>query len=219
MEVYKSKEILALESFYGTLLYAYNSYTTIYKHLDALAARMWEGVQQKELIVFKEINNYHTDYLGKPESELIQLQLNEDDCRQAVANQYGCKHWTVVKDLTMPYNIEFELAINDLLAGNLTALRNRIAATPKLVTMRSQYGHRATLLHYAGNNGVELWRQKIPSNLATIMKFLINNGADVNAKMPIYGGEHTTYELLVTSAHPYDANCIDELKSVFDDII
>jgi len=136
-----------------------------------------------------------------------------------VANQYGFKHWELVKNLTLPYNIEFEMAINELLAGNLVALRNRIAATPKLVTMRSQYGHRATLLHYAGNNGVELWRQKIPSNLATIMKFLINNGADVNAKMPIYGGEHTTYELLVTSAHPYDANCIDELKSVFDDII
>ena len=88
-----------------------------------------------------------------------------------------------------------------MLSGDLDSLRRLISEDASLITQRSCYGHRATLLHYCGNNGVEFWRQQVPLNLKDIIHFLIENGADKNATMSVYGGEFDTLSLLTTSAH------------------
>ena len=64
---------------------------------------------------------------------------------------------------------------------------------------------------YCGNNGVEFWRQQVPLNLKTIILFLLENGANKNATMSVYGGEFDTLSLLTTSAHPINAGILDEL--------
>jgi len=212
MNIYRPQVVKALELFYGDLFFKLEHYLNIYEHLEALSKRMWEGVQIENNAIFIEINNYHPNYLGHPIEALKNQNLTEEDCKHTIANQYGFGDWGTVMELSVPYNQTFETAVNDLLAGNITALNQKITASPDLLTMRSQYGHRATLLHYAGNNGVELWRQKIPSNLPEIIQFLLQEGADKNATMPIYGGAFTTLELVSTSAHPHDANCMDALK-------
>ena len=80
--------------------------------------------------------------------------------------------------------------------------------------IRSQYGHRASLLNYAGSNGVEFWRQQVPLNLAEIVIYLLEAGADKNATMKVYGGEFNTFELLTTSIHPLRARIMEEMKLI-----
>jgi len=212
IKVYVPEIVVQLKDFYADYLEDLGSYPSIYIHLKVLAQRLNEGVQEKEKSVLTEISNYHKDYLGK--KELIDpKEFTLEDCQQTIANEYGFPDWlTLAQQTQKPYNLNFEHAVSLLLSGNLTSLTELITDKPQLLQTRSQYGHQATLLNYAGSNGVEFWRQQVPSNLPEITRFLINAGADKSATMKVYGGHYNTYELVVTSAHPEAAGLMEEMK-------
>ncbi|WP_273568269.1 hypothetical protein [Maribacter halichondriae] len=215
MEVYKHRILVELERFYGDLLINIEDYSAIKDHLSALASRMWAGVQAENKAVLSEISNYHWSHLGKSTTILASFGLTEEDCKQTIANEYGFRRWTEVMHMDNAYNLEFEYTVNDMLAGNMEIVKNRISKNKGLVNKKSYYGHRATLLHYAASNGVELWRQKVPLNLPEIVAYLIEMGINKKAKMKVYGVEYTAGELLLSSAHPYDAGLIDVLRPLF----
>ena len=214
MKVYRHKTIKELELFYGDLLTKIGQYASVKDHLVALASRMWEGVQAKNEAVLNEISNYHYRHLGKSKSALMASGLLEEDCKQTIANEYGFRRWTEVEHMRSPYNHSFESAINAMLQGDLKEVKSHIAGSNGLVNYKSHYGHRATLLHYAASNGVELWRQKVPLNLPEIVAYLIETGANKKAKMKVYGGEYTAAELLPSSAHPREAGVASQLRNL-----
>jgi hypothetical protein len=63
--------------------------------------------------------------------------------------------------------------------------------------------------------GVEFWRQQTPLNLGKIVRLLIDHGADVNAKMKMYGGFFTPYQLLPSSFHLRAAGITSQLRKLF----
>ena len=74
-----------------------------------------------------------------------------DDGRTTIAREYGFKDWNDVDSIgDRRSNVRFEKAVNAMLSGNLSLLKGLIEETPNLTSARSQYGHSATLLHYAG---------------------------------------------------------------------
>jgi hypothetical protein len=101
-----------------------------------------------------------------------------------------------------------------MLSGNLSSLKRLTGETPDLISARSQYGHGATLLHYAGTNGVESYRQVVPLNLPDIVEFLLASGADPASKANIYGG-NTPRELFETSKHSYESGVHHDVIAVF----
>lgn len=215
MKIYRHPHLIELIRFYGDLLRHPESYTSIKDHLTALADRLFIGVQQNERIVFTEINNYNPDYLGRPVVELIEANLSFSDCQKTIACEYGFESWTAMYcSCHEPYHLVFEQAINNLLAGDIEALRLQLNGFPGLVKSTSQYGHRATLLHYTASNGVEMWRQQIPENLPAITQMLLDFGADKKATMHVYGGEFDTLSLLLTSAHPKAAGNVEEMVRI-----
>ena len=214
MEVYKHKTLEDLEEFYGDLLVNIDHYTSIKDHLRALSFRMWEGVKSKNDAIFNEISNYHWKHLGKSASTLLAAELTEEDCKQTIANEYGFRRWTEVEHMNSPYNKTFESVVNTMLNGDLAKVKIYISDNIGLVNQKSQYGHKATLLHYAASNGVEIWRQRVPLKLPEIVSYLIEQGANKNAKMKVYGGEYTAAELLPSSAHPKEAGVASELRKL-----
>lgn len=212
MKIYKPQLVQDLEQFYGDLLFEVKDYPSIKDHLEALASKMWVGVQEKNSAIFREISNYHWDHLGRNITALSKMALGLEDCKAAIANEYGFRRWTEVEHLDIQYDIDFELTINLLLDGNLKELKKKITKNPALVNGKSDYGHKATLLHYAASNGVELWRQKVPLNLPEIVGYLIASGANKKAKMKVYNGEYTASELLPSSAHPRNAGVLEALR-------
>jgi len=216
MKVYKPKTVVDLELFYGDLLLKVADYTSISDHLSVLSARMWEGVQENNGAVLNEISNYHWKHLGKNKAMLLAAKLTEEDCRQCIANEYGFRRWTEVEHISSPYHMAFEAVINAMLEGNFDSVKSMISENNSLVNSKSPYGHKATLLHYAVSNGVELWRQKVPLNLPEIVGYLIAQGANRMAKMLVYGGEYTAAELLPSSAHPVNAGISKELRKQFE---
>ena len=96
----------------------------------------------------------------------------------------------------------FERAADAIVRGDLAALQSLVREDPGLPHARSMREHHATLLHYVSANGVENYRQKTPANIVEIAKFLLDAGAEVDAKADVYGGGATTLGLVITSAHP-----------------
>ncbi len=213
MKIYKNKIVEGISDFYGALLFETDRYSTIKDHLAAIADRMWEGIQEKNNVLYHEISNYHPGFLGKTFDELSKTEFTLEDCTATIACEYGFSNWQHLEMALgeTAYNLNFELAVNNLINRNLEALKQQITHYPGLVKQRSQYGHGATLLHYTASNGVELWRQQVPANLPEITVYLLETGADVHAEMKIYGGEYATLALLTSSAHPFDAGVGEEM--------
>lgn len=129
----------------------------IRRQLEIQADRLTESHHKRDDSVCFQIGSWHPDLVGQTgeRNEVESLDGRESD-------------------------VAFEKAVNTMLSGNLSSLKEQIRATPSLLSARSQYGHRATLLHYMGTNGVESYRQVVPFNIAEIIDFLIAAGADQN---------------------------------------
>jgi hypothetical protein len=109
----------------------------------------------------------------------------------------------------------FEAAVDAVAGGDVAALQRHLRADPELVRARSAYGHRATLMHYVGANGVEQAVQRTPRNAPDVARALLAAGADPDAVADFYGGTcPTTLELLVSSCFPADAGVQAELVEV-----
>lgn len=216
MEIYIPQAVEQSKDFYGGLLYNQALFPSIAAHLEALALRMWEGVRAGNESVFREISNFHRDHLGRNHEALVRLRLTEADCRQAIANEYGFETWPDVVEVAIPYDMAYEKTVDALLAGRAGKLAEFIGRKPALLNQSSGYGHKATLLHYAVSNGVEIWRQQVPLNLPEMVTFLLEKGANPAARMNVYGGEYTAAELLLSSLHPRNAGVFEELRNLLD---
>lgn len=213
MSIYVPEIVQKIQEFYGPLLDITQFEGKIASHLNQLAKRLNVGIQSGHQGALTEVNNYHPGFLGLPISELKEKELSFAEAQQTIASEFGFKDWQAVLKLDLDYDTRFEQAVFQLLEGDLSGLRKHVSVFPELVKARSAYGHRATLLHYTGSNGIEIWRQKVPENLPDITRFLIDSGADKNATMVVYGGAYTPYFLALSSAHPYDAGIADGLLS------
>ena len=217
MRIYRAKMVEDISKFYGTdLLINFKEVLYVKEYLLALSKRMYEGVQEQQPFIFREINNYHKDYLGVPIDELVKMNWTLLDCQNAIAHEYGFENWEAI-EADLKYDKEFEVAVDYLLIAQFDYLKKCIEANPDLIFRKSQFGHQATLLHYVGSNGVEMWRQVVPFNLVEMTKYLLEKGADKNAKMKVYGGEFSVLALLETSAHPYEAGVAKEMIELLKD--
>ncbi len=216
MDIYIPKAVEQIRDFYGELLYTQDLFPSVESHLAALALRMWEGVRTGRESVLREISYYHRDHLGRSAEVLSGLGLTKGDCRQAIANEYGFATWSEVGEVAIPYDMTYEKTVDALLAGKADLIAESVSRKPALLNQSSCYGHKATLLHYAVSNGVEIWRQQVPLNLPDMVAFLLEKGANPSAKMNVYGGAYTAAELLLSSLHPRNAGVFSKLRILLD---
>jgi len=186
--------------------------------LDLQANRMVEAHQAGNKAVATHVTCWHPELVGHSPRDIMSRQLTLTDARETISREYGFQNWTDAEARgAEPPDIEFEAAVDALLAGDLHGLQTLLRQKPSLVHQRSSYGHRSTLLHYVGCNGVETYRQVVPLNLADMAQKLIDAGADVNATAEMYGGNCTTIALVITSAFPAEAGVVDEVVKVLID--
>ena len=162
-----------------------------------------------------EISNWHPEFIGKDTETIMNSPFEIADAKLTIAKGYGFTDWDdVLERGDVKFNMAFEHAIDTMLNGNINSLKKQLKRNKSILSERSKYGHRATLLHYVSSNGIEIRRQKVPLNLVEITRLLIESGADKNAKAQIYNGEFTALELASSSAHPHDAGIMEDLIEV-----
>jgi hypothetical protein len=166
------------------------------------------------LLVFR-FCSWHPELLGKSDAQILGYGFTIDDGKVTIAREYGFKDWHAVNSLEEGHSdIDFENAVNTMFSGDLPGLKEQLKGRPDLVHARSRYGHSATLLHDAGTNGVESYRQVVPLNLADIVDFLILSGADPDCRVNIYGGS-TPRTLFESSKHSYESKVHKKVIAVF----
>ena len=217
MNVYVNKHTKEIQKLHQEIIGKTDSQTTVKEQLEMLAENLVAELQNGNEAVVLEISNCHPELVGKTPEVILNSEFSEEDGRITMAREHGFTDWNEVEKLgETNFDLEFETSIDTMLRGDIDSLREQIESKPRLLKERSKYGHRATLLHYAGSNGVEMRRQVVPLNLPEIVKLLIENGADKTAKANLYGGEFTVLQLAATSAHPKDAGIIKELLRVLE---
>jgi hypothetical protein len=216
--VYVNDQVREVERLHRDLLTDNFRQLPIRDQLDRQAHRIVEGHHAGNRAVVTHITCWHPKLACHSADEIMNSTFTLDDARQTIAREYGFADWSdVERQGTYPPDPIFESAVDTLLNGDVEKLRSLLSSDPSLINQRSRFGHRSTLLHYVGSNGVETYRQKVPLNLAEITRLLIDAGADVNATANMYGGGSTALALLVTSDHPAKAGVTGEVLKVLVD--
>ena len=183
--------------------------------LELQSARLAKAHHNRDDSVCFQIGSWHPDLVGQSDERILNYSFTVDDAKMTIAREHGFKDWTEVESIEgRVSDVAFEKAVDTMLSGHLSSLREQIKKTPDLLSARSQYGHGATLLHYAGSNGVESYRQIVPLNLAEVVDFLIAAGADQHHKANIYGGS-TPRQLFESSKHSYESRVYKDVVGVF----
>jgi hypothetical protein len=216
-EVYVCQDVADVEALHPYLSDAAFKALPIREQLDRQAQTLLAAHQSGDRRVKPQLGSWWPGAARMPVDAMLAAPFTLDDARLTIAREYGFKHWAAVlaTDTRAPDG-PFEAAVDALVAGALTQLRRMLDADPGLVHARSCYGHRATLLHYLGANGVETHRQKTPLNAVEIARLLIERGADAEAKADMYGGGQTALGLVETSAHPAAAGIAGSLAALLN---
>ncbi len=216
-EIYTSDGVKKVRLLHREVINQTTSNTTIESQLGLVSENLLAEHKKSNSATYIEISNWHPDFVGKDLEEIMNSAFKMVDARLTTAKGYGFKDWEdVLAKGEAKFNMKFEHAIDTMLNGNINSLRKQVKRNTNILSERSRYGHQATLLHYVSSNGIEIRRQKVPLNLPKITRFLIESGADKNAKAKLYNGEFTAIELVRTSAHPEDAGIMESLVEAFE---
>lgn len=215
--VYVSDQVREVERLHHDLLTDAMGQLPIRDQLDRQAHRIVEAHNAGDRAVVPHITCWHPTSVCHSADDIMGGEFTLDDARQTIAREYGFADWSDMEARgARPPDLDFELAVDTLLRNDGEKLRGLLTDDPSLIHRRSSFGHRSTLLHYVGSNGVETHRQRVPLNLAEITPLLVNAGADVNATANMYGGGSTALGLLVTSDHPAKAGVTDDVRKVLE---
>ncbi|MBZ5537540.1 MAG: hypothetical protein LAO31_16405 [Acidobacteriia bacterium] len=214
-KVYVDPKVQKVRNLYADVITEDFYSLPVRRQLELQADRLTEAHHNRDDSVCFQIGSWHPELVGRPDERILNHVFSIDDGRTTLAREYGFKNWSDVDSIAnRRSNVQFEKAVNTMLSGNLSLLKGLIGESPELTCERSQYGHSATLLHYAGTNGVESYRQVVPWNLTEIVDFLIASGADLTSMANIYGGS-TPRELFETSKHSYESDVHKDVMTVF----
>lgn len=174
------------------------------------AKALFEAILAGEESAHWRLKWIHPRFRGHPVSAVRTTTLAPADAQLVLAREYHFENWedlarfaeTVRGDGAVA---RFESAVNAIVSGDITALREIIEKDPALVHSRSTRAHHATLLHYLAANGVEDYRQKTPPNAVAIAQLVLRAGAEPDALADMYEEKCTTLSLLVSSSPPHAA--------------
>ena len=168
----------------------------------------------------RRFKKFHPRLAKLTESEIAGADLSLADAQWVIAREHVFESWPKfvkhIQELVQANSpvSKFELAVDAIVTGDVTALKRLLRENPELVRARSTREHEAPLIHYVAANGVEDFRQKTPNNIVEITRVLLDAGAEVDATSQAYGKAATALGLAATSYHPAKAGVQLELLEV-----
>jgi hypothetical protein len=216
LKTYIHPHVQIVREFQNEVLSGENKYEALQEFLICYAQNLKLGFQEREKAVSIDISNYYKPLIGKDEESIFSKELSDVQFLDIAASVHGFENFSVARQKDQDINTEFEHAVDIMLSGNITKLESLLNQNPELTKMHSCFGHDAQLIHYCASNAVEIYRQIVPLNLLDIIKLLIANGADPEAKIPVYEGHFDFMALFETSGHPREAGIYEEVVKYFN---
>lgn len=217
VDVYIHERGERIRQMYFDVLTHKESFTRVRDFLEACVDASFINYTSGNEEFTTEFNNYNPKYIGMSSPEIVDSKPDIQDFRTTIANAYTFRSWDEVVSCDAQFDTLFELAVDCLLSGDFKRMIQLINSKPYILTARSPFGHKAGLIHYCGSNGVEIWRQVVPSNISQMMDYLIENGADPHQVNNIYYTNSPLRGLIKSSAHPRAAGRLHDMLVILDD--
>jgi hypothetical protein len=211
--VYIHPDVAQVRALHAAIVASFDFSGSILELLEKMAGNLVEANKAGDPRSHVEIKNYmRTGDLNRKDNS---LQIDLRMARELMARQYGFADWEEVKyGGRVSLQAEFEKAVDLLVMGKLDDMKQILEKNPHLILQRSAFYHKASLLHYAAANGVEIRRQVVPANLAEMVRILISRGADREAKGYFYGSMMNTMALLRTGTHTREAGIYQSIHNL-----
>jgi len=212
--IYMCDEVSKVRELYKNIISWPYEYDSTFAFINAMAISHYRQYALGYPPSITELKSWHPECISKDYKHIMGLELSQDDIQYAQARQYGFKDWEdlIIKD--SPIDLAFERAVDAIIEGNESLLRQLLSEHPDLSQRSSNFGHRAKLIHYIAANGVETYRQITPFNLVALTELLLDQGCDPYADHNIYGGNGNIIDLIATSAHPNEAGVAKDLMTL-----
>lgn len=214
MPIYIHEHVQQIKDLYFDVLSKKESYKSVVAFLQDCADASYQNYKDAKSDFTIEFSQFHPQCRNLPASEIVASIWTIDDFRLTLARAYTFADWEQVVQRDAQFDPLFEVAVDWLLAGEFKRLIQLINSKPYILTRTSPFGHQAGLIHYCGSNGVEIWRQVVPSNLPQMMDYLIENGADPKQENNIYNMNSSLQGLIESSAHPSAAGIESALLDI-----
>lgn len=212
VQVYACEIVKELIAFYKPVLDIKLEFDSIYDQVKAFGDHAYQLFKDGDHRSIVEFNNYNPKYIGTKVLDIIKSNPVEKDFLETAAYCFSFQGFDHLEEHgKIPIHTAFEQAVDLLLAGDKVGLIELLDSNPDLLTTNSQYFHRAGLIHYVASNGVEFWRQVVPSNLVEMLEILLSRGADPGLTNNIYGSNSSLIGLIDSSAHPHAAGLATDL--------
>jgi hypothetical protein len=203
--IYQPEAAVTVQQLHHSIIEQRLSYSSILEELENYSLNLLRHYKVENPAVTIEISNHHPELIAESPTVIFDSEMDLEDFQFTVAKAYGFEDWVAVEALsTTKHDPAFEMAINILLSGHIQVLSDHLRQYPQVINQRSAYGHRAGLIHYLGSNGIEIWRQIVPSNLEELLRVLVKAGADPDMTANLYG-KTNLLALLTTSDHAWKA--------------
>lgn len=191
-----------------------NSEISVRDFLRELVGNLYDAFIEGDMNATIELRNYHPKCIGLSSSHILDHSLDLRDFELTIINEFGYANPMSLRTNSDNTSPKFEKAVEHVVNGRLDALNELISMHPELVRQRSPFGHRATLLHYVGCNGVEIFRQIVPQNICDIALLLIAKGSEKSAKANFYGNTYDTLALAASSSHLDSAGVKNKITEI-----
>lgn len=214
-EIYVHDDVRAVQQLYGDLpgRPAIRE-LPMREQIERLADRFLEGHRDDHPGARVLARNRLRRLAMATEEEIRTARLDRGDALEIVAADQGFDDWNEARDAgRRAPDPGFEAAVDLLVAGDEDGLGAALEADPALPRRRSWWGHRATLLHYLGANGVEVYRRQMPTNAPRLARSLVDAGGDPRAEGRFYGERQSVIDMLGSSAHPEAAGIAEALRA------
>jgi len=192
-----------------------SSFNSIYDFLKAYAELLHTDYMAKGNCFEIDFSNWHPKFISHSPEEIRSKSPEFIEFKIAVTKAHGFQNIEKLKESNLKFNHPFENAVDHLLTGELVKLKNILEKYPAVKNAKSNFGHRASLIHYVAANGVESYRQVCPYNIVDGLQLLLDLGCDPEAKNNIYGGSNLI-GLIKTSAHPAKVGVTDRLVNLLN---
>lgn len=200
-QLYQCDEVRLLRKFLSEEINLLHSSILLRDFIDKIALKLDDAKAISNPIICTLVKNHMTSISFVDAEDLCSKVI---DTTELAARMHGFDRYASVSSDTF-LDGQLQVAIDHLLFSPLDVFRDYILSSPELLNRQTVFGHRASIVHYLGSNGIEIYRQVVPTDIVDKVEFLKSMDTNFTQSHNIYGGSCTVIDLVETSAHPHDA--------------
>lgn len=211
-QIYIPDDVSSLKKLLAEELPLLHSLILIQDYIIRVADRLQSAIDNRNPILSVLLRNHYTRFSFES-LEDIWNQSHQIDLQELSARMHGFNEFSDIDSVSY-IDPELQMGIDHFLNSPIEIFQDYIINHQSILDKQTAFGHQASLIHYIGSNGVEIYRQQVPLDIVIRVSILKDLNASFDISHKIYGGHCSLIDLIETSAHPKDAGVRKQLMKI-----